>query len=119
MGIVRTNVPEERVASIIRVERLRQLRTSVLTRPTLRHIPEDCILHMATVIGSHNVTSQKKLILILKIIWHIPSFGVNTINRHGLFFQYEEALEVLTLQNTTHCMYHMLQHENIHLVCIV
>jgi hypothetical protein len=76
VAFVRTDVSEERTASIIRVERIRGIRTtlavtsntanvvpsslilfnpmmeairssetSVLTRPTRRHIPEDDILH--------------------------------------------------------------------------
>jgi hypothetical protein len=55
MALVRTDVSEEPITSIIRVtrigelvtlmmEELRSSETSVLIRPTRRHIPEDCIL---------------------------------------------------------------------------
>jgi hypothetical protein len=53
VGFVRIGVSEEQVASIFRVEGVSELRTalaatsrtSVLTRATRRHIPEDGILH--------------------------------------------------------------------------
>jgi hypothetical protein len=57
VALVRTDVSEEHVASIIRVERINERGTtmmmevtrfsemSVLTRATERHIPEDGILH--------------------------------------------------------------------------
>jgi hypothetical protein len=40
VNFVRTDISEEHIASFFRVEQ-----TSVLTRPTLRQIPEDGILH--------------------------------------------------------------------------
>jgi hypothetical protein len=51
VALVRTDVSEELIASIIRViridevEALRYSKTSVLTRATRRNIPEDGILH--------------------------------------------------------------------------
>jgi hypothetical protein len=58
MGLVSTDVSEERVASIFGMERIRELETiavistlrrrvspKVLRRPTRRHIPEDGSLH--------------------------------------------------------------------------
>jgi hypothetical protein len=43
VGLVRTEMSEERVASIFRVERNPRAKKSV--RPLRRHIPEDGILH--------------------------------------------------------------------------
>jgi hypothetical protein len=43
VGLMWTDVSEERIASIFRVEKSSE--TSVHTRPTQRHIPEDGILH--------------------------------------------------------------------------
>jgi hypothetical protein len=66
MVLVRTDVSEERIASIIRVKRIcevvpsslivlnllmeaiRSSETSVLTRATMCHIPEEGILHYQT-----------------------------------------------------------------------
>jgi hypothetical protein len=45
VALVRTDVSEEISASIIRVTRIGELGTSVLTRATQRNIPEDGILH--------------------------------------------------------------------------
>jgi hypothetical protein len=56
MALVRTDVSEERLASIIRMKRIIELRTtlavsisssetSICTRATWRHIPQDSILH--------------------------------------------------------------------------
>jgi hypothetical protein len=46
IALVRTDVSEELMASIITVTRIGELGTrSVLTRATLRNIPEDAILH--------------------------------------------------------------------------
>jgi hypothetical protein len=61
--LVRTDVSEERIASIIRVKGISELRrtsavtsteTSVLTRATRRQIPEDGILYngFASVLGA-------------------------------------------------------------------
>jgi hypothetical protein len=54
VGLVRTGVSEDLIASIFRVERLFDvgirlavsviLENSILTRPTRRHIPEDGVL---------------------------------------------------------------------------
>jgi hypothetical protein len=61
VALVRTDVTEERSASILRVTRIVELRyfvTSVLTRATQRNIPEDGILR------SHrreNIKSLKNL----------------------------------------------------------
>jgi hypothetical protein len=50
-ALANTDVPEECIGSIIRVTRIGELgtlpvnETSVLTRSTWRHIPEDGILH--------------------------------------------------------------------------
>jgi hypothetical protein len=57
VALVRTDIPEEHVATIIRMTRIGELgtaltvdalhssETSVLTRVTRHHIPEDGILH--------------------------------------------------------------------------
>jgi hypothetical protein len=45
VALVRTDVLEEVITSIIRVTRIGDLETSVLTRTTRRNIPEDGILH--------------------------------------------------------------------------
>jgi hypothetical protein len=54
VDLVRTDVSEELIASTLRVERIRELilmettgslETSVLTRASWRHIPEDDILY--------------------------------------------------------------------------
>jgi hypothetical protein len=48
MALVRTDVREERIASIIRVKGISELETtlaSVFKRVTRRHIQESCILH--------------------------------------------------------------------------
>jgi hypothetical protein len=37
--------------------------------------------HTLTLIRSHNITSKKTVIFILKIIWHILSLDVNTISK--------------------------------------
>jgi hypothetical protein len=45
VALVRTDVSEEPGASFIRVTKIGELRTSVLTRATRRNNPEDIILH--------------------------------------------------------------------------
>jgi hypothetical protein len=45
VALVRTDVSEELSGSIIRVTRISELGTSVLTRATRRNIPEDTILN--------------------------------------------------------------------------
>jgi hypothetical protein len=54
VAVVRTDVSEERIASIIRAIRIGELGTLAVTsnRSTLRHIPQDGILH------SHRRESQ-------------------------------------------------------------
>jgi hypothetical protein len=44
-ALVRTDVSEELSASFIRVTRIGELGTTVLTQATRRNIPEDTILH--------------------------------------------------------------------------
>jgi ABC-type transport system involved in cytochrome c biogenesis ATPase subunit len=45
MALVRTDVSEQRIASIIKMTRIAELGTTVLTRATRRHIPEDGFPH--------------------------------------------------------------------------
>jgi hypothetical protein len=62
VGLLQTDVSEERVSYVIRVEEItqamevtRRSETSVCNKPTLRHIPED---------GSLDVTNFLNVILI-------------------------------------------------------
>jgi hypothetical protein len=88
MALVRSDISEERIASIIRVKRIHELAdsfhpddegdtfsdTSVLTRATQHNIPEDGILH------SHcreNLKSYSSVIIEINVIHAYFGFSVS------------------------------------------